>query len=1244
MNADEPWEVQLLGGLSAARHRDRGRALTRFSTQKTAALLAFLAYHLEDPGAAAGRPREPLIEMLWPEVEPAHGRGRLSVALSSLRHQLEPPGTPAGAVVQADRFAVRLNPDTFKTDVGAFRQALKTASGAQGPAELARALAAALELYRGPLLPGFYEDWVAAERENLAGLYSDAAGSLIALLEQAGDLGGALAHARRAVSADPLREEAHRDLMRLLAAAGQPGAALRQFKELERLLEEQLGDEPSAPLRALARQIERQSGLSGPLPVPLPRALVRSAAPLEPPPPPGQQQPLTLTFLLTDVEGSTRLWERAGDAFRQALEEHHRLLRAEFARWGGQEVKEAGDSFLAAFGSAQSALSCAVACQQALAGTQWPEAAGGTLPVRMAMHAGDVTVRDGEYHCLALHRAGRVLAAAHGGQVLLSEAAAGLVRRDLPEEVGLTDLGLWRLRDVPAPERLFQADYPGTDQRQFPPPAAERGHGGAAAGLPLQFTRFFGREEELARLSETLLLPETRLVTVTGPGGTGKTRLALEAAARLAAAGPFGGAIWFAELADLREADLIAEAVAGALRASRPAGKELLDVAAEALSGYATPLLVLDNFEHLIEGGASVVQALLARVPALRCLVTSRRLLGIAGERELALGPLPTPNGGEHSPEALSLFESVRLFVDRAQAVRPDFQVTGRNAPAVAQLCDALEGIPLAIELAAARAQVLTPSQMLSQIGNRFDFLVSRTRGVAERQRTLRAAVDWSYRLLSPELQRFFAQLSVFRGGWGVEAAEAVCEEPLALDHLAQLRECSLVLSEESTTGGGGQSEMRFRMLETLREYARERLAESIGAADAVRARHLDWFLRLAEEAGPKLDGPEQAQWLERLETEGDNLRAALAEAREAGKDSAERATAFLRLAAALALFWSIRGHFHEGRAWLAGALGQEQLPTPSAETRDLRAEALRAAGNLAWFQGAFAAAASLLEEALALKREAGDQQGVARLLTALANVAADRGDHAAARARHEEALQVHREAGNGAGVARSLGDLADLAIGRGEHAAARGMLEEALALGREAGDKHVVARSLAYLGVLERAQGDPAAAAARHEEALALRRETGDARGGAIALHNLGDLAKEQGDPAAARALFEEGLALAREIGDKWTVARLLESLASLAATPTGTGRPEDGGGPDPRLLAVRLFAAAEALRGAIGAPLDADERGAHDSEIAFLRAALGVETFAAAWSEGSAMPLEEAIGFALQEAPVVQARVASS
>jgi predicted ATPase len=507
------------------------------------------------------------------------------------------------------------------------------------------------------------------------------------------------------------------------------------------------------------------------------------------------------------------------------------VLRREFRRHEGYEASEAGDSFVVAFAGASAALACAVAGQRALAAEPWPTAVD-PITVRMALHTGDVELEENGYRDLVLHHAARILVAGHGGQILCSEITAGLLRRNwvMKAEVAepgvkLVDLGIYRLRDVVTPERLFQVSYPGMSSLEFPPLNATPAF---TSNLPLQFTRFFGRREEIERLTKmlssgegqrvgdersrpdaSLNLHPSRLVTLTGPGGSGKTRLALEVAERCVAARR--GAVWFVPLADLSDPRLIIDAIRDALHLTPSPEAAPLEQVVAALSHQPT-LLVLDNFEHLVAAGAPLIRTLRERVPTLQCLVTSRQRLEVEGEREFPVLPLPTPEEW-NNPEQLSLYESVQLFVDRAQAVQPDFQVTNANAAAVAELCHRLEGIPLALELAAARIRLLTPAQMLAHLEHRLDFQTSSRRDATARHRTLRAAVDWSYELLSSELQQFFAWLSVFRGGWTLQAAAAVCEESAALDYLSQLQACSLIVAEEIS------GESRFRMLETLREY-----------------------------------------------------------------------------------------------------------------------------------------------------------------------------------------------------------------------------------------------------------------------------------------------------------------------------------------------------------------------------------------------------------------------------------------
>jgi predicted ATPase/DNA-binding SARP family transcriptional activator len=1334
---DKPWRIELLGWLRAV-HSDR--VVTRFRSHQTGGLLAYLAHHCH-----RSHPRDALVELLWPEGDLADGRNSLRVALSSLRRQLELPGMPPGAVLIADRSSIQLNPAACTTDVAAFESALRAVAPSGRPAaggiERMERLIEAVELYRGELLPGYFEEWIMPERLRLAEAFFAAVSELIQLLEQRGDLGRALQYARRAVSADPLREEAHHEVMRLLAATHQPEAALRQFEELERLLARELGVTPSPEIRAFAHELER------PRKSPLREAKDRETegraqeervgdrpSTLRHPttPPAG-----TVTFLLTDIEGSTALWQRAGDAFAAALTSHHDLLRQAFRDHNGYEVKDLGDGFLVTFQRASSALACAVAGQRALTASPWPEPVG-RVRVRMALHTGDAEPQEGDYHGLVVHCAQRMLVAGHGGQILCSEETANLLRRDLDPQIRLVDQGVYRLRDVVSPERLFQVEYPEMAQREFPPLTAAPAHVGH---LPPKFNRFFGREAELTSLYELLSghatetpgttekkKPVTRLVTLTGPGGTGKTRLAHEVAERLW--DPLRSAVWFVALADLNDAGLLLAELLDSLRLSRSSPLDPMEQVVATLARQPS-LLLLDNFEHLVENGVSLVQTLLERVPTLRILVTSRQRLGLSAEREFVVHPLPVPVEGQAlrvegrtavdrsdspvlhpPPSTVAACASVQLFMDRAQAARPDFQITATNAAAVASLCARLEGLPLALELAAARARLLTPQQMLVRLEQRegalWDMLVSRQRELDPRHRSLRATLDWSYQLLAPELRRFFARLCVFRGGWTLAAAEAVCEQPLALEYLEQLTECSLVLAEQPSVtrrdgvGNGdhfgpgalnpgparlaADPEMRFRLLETLREYAAEQLPPEERAA--LTERHAAYYCALAEQAERELQGAGQVQWLERLEQEHDNLRAALDWAMEQSSialrgDNPERPAdnealiTGLRLAGALWEFWAPRGYVAEGRARLAKLLALSALdrsqaagevrpqapgdpsagaslqrPTAAAQAR---AKALACAGILAQFQGDYTEARAFLEESLAIRRELGSQWQIAFSLTALAAVARYQSDYMSARMFGEEGLKIWRALDEKPGVAWSINHLAVLAGHQGDYATQRVLHEQGLAIRRELGDWWGAAFSLSGLGTMARHLGDWEAARSFYEEALAIRRELGDEGGIATSLSYLGQVALHRGDPDQASPLLEESLRIRQALGDQTGIAGSLHALGLIACHRGDWERARslfeeslllrrEAGDREgiaecleglawvtcargQFLRAARLFGAAAALREALGAPLSPGDRAHYEQHVEASRAGLGEAAFAAAWEEGRALTAEQAV-----------------
>ena len=870
--------------------------------------------------------------------------------------------------------------------------------------------------------------------------------------------------------------------------------------------------------------------------------------------------PSTVTFLSTDIEGSTELLQRLGDSrYAGVLAELRRLLHAAVQTGDGREVNSQGDSSLVAFRHAADAVRSSVAAQLAITKHPWPD--GEMVRVRMGLHTGEPIDSAGDPVGLDVHRAARICAAGHGGQILLSGATWSLVEHDLPEEVSVRDLGSHRLKDLKQPERIFQLLHPQLPAEFLP----LRSLSAQPNNLPFQLTSFIGREREIAEI--TRLLPSTRLLTLTGAGGCGKTRLAVQVAATLLE--KFEDGVWFVDLSALSDPALVPQAVASVLSVPERPGRTL----AEALVSFLLSkslLMVLDNCEHLVASCAQLTEVLLRSCPGLRILATSREPLNIGGEATFRVPSLSLPDlEATLSAEHVMRYEAVRLFVDRARIAQPVFALTSRNAAAVARVCRRLDGIPLAIELAAARVALLSVEQIDVRLDDMFRLLTGGSRTALPRHKTLRATMDWSYGLLSDKEQVLLRRLSVFSGGWTLDAVEAVCahegiEEQEVLDLLAHLVAKSLVHVDERDSGP------RYRLLETMRQYSRDLLLAS-GESMAVRRRHLEWFLALAEQAEPQLLGASQTAWLDRLELEHDNLRAALESSLESGEVDAG-----LRMAGAVWRFWFVRGYLAEGRQWLAGVLKTgSTAPTPP------RAKALKAAGNLAVFgQGEYASGRAFYEESLDIWRQAGNREGIATLLGNLAFVAYSQGDNASGRAFNEQSLAIRREVGDKWGIALSLNNLGSVAIRQGSYAEANVLLKESLTLWQELGDKQNIA----------------------------------------MVLTNLGLAASGQGDYAPACSLLKEGLSLRRDVGDNWGIPESLEGFAGLAVALGQAKR------------AARFFGAAEALREHIGAPLPYPDRAGHDRRVAAARARLGNDAFAEAWAEGRAMTQDEAINETLQ------------
>jgi predicted ATPase/class 3 adenylate cyclase/DNA-binding CsgD family transcriptional regulator len=950
----------------------------------------------------------------------------------------------------------------------------------------------------------------------------------------------------------------------------------------------------------------------------------------------------TVTLLFTDIEGSTRLLQRLGDSYAEVLAECRQLMRATFQEWNGREVDTQGDAFFIAFARATDAVLAAVDAQRALSAHPWPEDV--VVRVRMGLHTGEPTVTQEGYVGMDVHRAARIMSAGHGGQVLLSQATANLVEQDLPEEVTLRDLGEHHLKDLARPRHLYQLAISGVPD-DFPPLKTLDTY---PNNLPIQLTPFIGREQELETILQMLRRDDVRLLTLTGPGGAGKTRLGLQAAAELTDF--FKDGVFFVNLAPISDSALVVPTIAETLDIQERADPFLQKRLKEILRKKQM-LLLLDNFEQVIDAGVQVGD-LLTSCPGLNVLVTSREALHLQAEHELPVPPLELPDP-KHLPDLAEISQNaaIALFLQRGQAVKPDFQLTNANARAIVEICVRLDGLPLAIELAAARMKLFPPQALLARLNQRLAVLSGPLRDLPVRQQTLRNTIAWSYNLLNAQEQRLFRWLSVFVDGCTLQAIESVCsalsngdEAAQVLDAVASLIDKSL-LQQTELEG----EEPRFMMLETIREYGLERLAAN-EEMEATRQAHAEYFLTLAEEAEPQLMSREQAIWLKQLEREYDNLRAAFWWLVERGESGAAREMA-LRLSYVMAVFSSIRGFWSEARTILERAIaGSESVEV------SILLNALDIAGGVAFALGDLDRAEALAKESLTLHRELENVSGIAQSLERLGTVARTRGDLALSRSLIKEASELWRKIGDENGIASTLVELAGLENLLGQYAKARTLFEESLAMRKALGNKRNISQSLFRLAeALFLAQIDPAAVHSLLEESLMLCRELGDKDGIAYCLRLSGQVAYSQEDTALARVLAEESLALFRELGNRWGTAESLSLLAKVATlqhdfasahslNEESLSMAMEGGdklntpsyleglaamatAQEHLIWATRLWGAAEVLRQVMGTPIFPVDLPAYESNVAEARSKLGEKAFAATWAEGRVMTPQQAL-----------------
>jgi len=995
----------------------------------------------------------------------------------------------------------------------------------------------------------------------------------------------------------------------------------------------------------------------------------------------------TVTFLFTDIEGSTKLAQAHPDKWELLREKHHAILKEAIESNNGCIFQIIGDSFCAAFHTAKDGLNAALEAQQAF--TKMNDDGGRTtssfiphnssllLKVRMGIHTGEAEAHNGEYRgYLTLSMIQRVMSAGHGGQVLVSGASENLLRGQLPADVSLRDMGEHKLKDIPQPVRIFQLVAPEL-QSDFP---ALRALNVFPNNLPTQLTSFIGREKEM--LEVTQMLKQSRLLTLTGSGGTGKTRLSLQVASGILE--QFKDGVWLIELAPISEPALVPSAAANVLRLRVEDSRPLMDVVVDWMRDKEA-LFILDNCEHLIDACAQFANTVLQNCRSARILASSREALGIAGELAYRVPSLPTPNESMEVSQ-LESFDSVKLFIQRATLTLPTFQLTDANASFVAQICSRLDGIPLALELAAARVRALSVEQIAERLDDRFRLLTGGSRAALPRQQTLRALIDWSYQLLSDDERLLFRRLAVFVGGWTLDAAEAVCGEERSgfdvLDLMTHLVDKSLVNVEHSA------GESRYRRLETIRQYAREKLFETDKVA-SLRDAHLAYFAGLGERAERGLQGRAQKQWLARLEAEHDNLRGALEWSLKSQPEVG------LRIATALREFWDTHGHLTEARKWLGIFMdATKELPPRLLRVRALfagalfssrqgdlegwkacqdeglsLAESLEDARGIAeglvsrglfkeYFENDLEAAESYYHRALESGRKLNEKLLIGQLLGPLAGCALKRYEYARADEIYRESLSLFREAENTKEIAGAYGNLAEVALARRDYGSARASAEESLALYRELDDRHGIATALRTLSIASHNQGDVQQAHMAAEQGVTLFRQLGDraclgltlsvlarhvlggddaARAEKIVqeamkvLHEIGEISGEigsldvaghialaRGDLPNARNYFCEGISLSKESKGINQLPSLLEGLANMLARSSQTRN------------AILLLGAAQALREQIHLTRMQFETAEYDALASMLREQAGGE-FQSMWEDGRKMTSEQAIDLAL-------------
>jgi predicted ATPase/class 3 adenylate cyclase len=918
----------------------------------------------------------------------------------------------------------------------------------------------------------------------------------------------------------------------------------------------------------------------------------------------------TVTFLFTDVEGSTKLWEKYPEAMKSALAKHDSILKEAIESNNGQVIKTTGDGVHAVFSTAIDAINASTDVQRLLQTSEFfakrhDEAKNSevSIRVRMGLHTGEAELRGGDYYGSTLNRAARIMSIGHGGQVLISETTLRIVQDHFPVDISTLDLGQHHLKGLNRPEHIYQLNASGL-QQEFPPLKSQTY---ATNNLPTQLTSFVGRERELAEANSRL--ESARLLTLIGPGGTGKTRISIQLGSQLISS--FKDGVWLVEFAPISDPSLVIKTIASTFDIGEVPGTPLKILVHDYLR-EKNLLLILDNCEHLVEASARVADELLHVAPKVKIIASSREALGINGETIYRLPSLSLPEQVEVTKEAALGFESVLLFVERASAANRKFQLTDENASSVAQICSRLDGIPLAIELAASRITVFSPEQIAKRLDDRFKLLTGGSRTALPRQQTLRALIDWSYDLLNENERALLRRLSVFAGGWTFEASETICDTVDVFEYMPQLVNKSLV-----TVNDEGE-EPRYFLLETIRQYARDKLLEK-GEGEGTRERHLAYFLKMAETAGPEMVKKEkELEWIYRLRIEFDNIRAAV----EWGLSNDPFAVA--RIIYALSFVAVVTNFGGEGHRWGEKALKEiDALGKNKTDEEELsRARLLVSMGIMSFSMGDNQTSRLEAMEASTILRKLGDNRTLAIALGFLCGACVLTGRKDEAIKVFEEALVIAEELGDGyvLGTVLSAGSRVDV-FAKGDFSKAFEHHSKASKLLKEHGNRWSYGITMYGFGNLYLTQRDFAKSREKYKIAMQTMQELGSVRNVSMIKSDLAHILRHEGRNLEAISAYRETIMEWQRMGHRAAIAHQLECMAFIAKAL------------EQKEKALRLLGAAEILRQKIEIDMTMQEREEYDKEVSDLKANMDHAEFTSLWTEGRSMTMDAAIELAVSE-----------